>query len=64
MDAVYTIVPRRRGYWIEAVAQDGSRSVVERHDTEDKALQHLRMLQQRAERAERRGAPPATPGLF
>jgi hypothetical protein len=64
VEAVYTIVPRRRGYWIEAVAQDGSRSVVQRYDTEDKAFQHPRMLQQRAERAARRGAPPATPGLF
>jgi len=54
VDAIYTIVPRGRGYWIEAVAQDGSRSVVERYDTEDKALQHLRILQRRAERAARR----------
>lgn len=40
----YTIVPRGRAYWIEAVEKDGSRRVVERHNTEDAAVRHLRAL--------------------
>jgi hypothetical protein len=40
----YTIVPRNREYWIEAIAEDGSRELVERFDSEDKAVQRLRKL--------------------
>jgi hypothetical protein len=44
----FTIVPRARGYWIEAVKDDGSRQPVERYDTEDAAINRLRMLQEKA----------------
>jgi hypothetical protein len=45
----FAIVPRGRGYWIEAIAEDGSRKVIQRYDTEDAALGRLRVLQQMAE---------------
>ena len=43
----YTIVPRNRSYWIKAIEKDGSRRTVERFDTEDMAVQRLRMLQEK-----------------
>ena len=45
----FTIIPRGRGYWIEATGADGSRQTVERYDTEDAAIRRLRALQDRAE---------------
>jgi len=44
----YTITPRGRGYWIEAVAEDGSRQSIERFDTEDAAVRRLRALEIKA----------------
>ena len=44
----FTIVPRGRGYWIEAIRNDGSRQTVERYDTEDAAIRRLRILQEKA----------------
>ena len=44
----YTIAPRGRGYWIEAVAEDGSRRPLERYDSEEAAVRRLRMLQEKA----------------
>jgi hypothetical protein len=44
----FTITPRGRGYWIEAIRADGSRQPVERYDTEDAAVSRLRMLQEKA----------------
>jgi hypothetical protein len=44
----YAIVPRNRGYWIEAIANDGSRQMLERYDTEDAAVSRLRALQEKA----------------
>jgi hypothetical protein len=44
----FTITPRGRGYWIEAVRDDGSRQAVERYDTEEAAVSRLRMLQEMA----------------
>jgi len=45
----FTIIPRGRGYWIEATREDGSHETVERYDTEDAAIRRLRVLQDRAE---------------
>jgi hypothetical protein len=47
----FTIIPRGRGYWIEATGEDGSRETVERYDTEDAAIRRLRVLQERTESA-------------
>jgi hypothetical protein len=52
----YTIVPRRRIYWIEQVDRNGARQVVERHDTELQAVERLRVLQERADAIEQRRA--------
>jgi hypothetical protein len=41
----YTVVPRRRGYWIEVTDSLGSRRPIECYDTEDKAVKRLRALQ-------------------
>ena len=41
----YTIVPRGRGYWIEATDERRLRRQIERFDTEDKAVRRLRELQ-------------------
>jgi hypothetical protein len=46
--ANFTITPRGKGYWIEKVADDGTRTPVERYKSEDKALQALKVLQRRA----------------
>jgi len=43
----YTITPRGRGYWIEAVETDGSRRRILRYDTENAAVQRLRVLQEK-----------------
>jgi hypothetical protein len=45
----YTIIPRGRGYWIEAIDKTGSRRAIERYDTEDIAIQRLRVLQANAD---------------
>jgi hypothetical protein len=52
----YTIVPRRRTYWIEQVDRNGARQVVERHDTELQGVERLRVLQERADAIEQRRA--------
>ena len=44
----YTVVPRGGAYWIEAIANDGPRRLIERFDTEDAAVQRLRALQAEA----------------
>jgi hypothetical protein len=49
----YTIVPRGRGYWITAIDGTGSPRPIERFDTEDMAVQRLRMLQANANTVER-----------
>jgi hypothetical protein len=41
----YTVVPRRRGYWIEITDRLGGRRPIERFDTEEEAVQRLRALQ-------------------
>ena len=60
MDAEYRIVPCRHKYWIEVRARDGSYRRGERFDSEDEAVQRLRVLQHQAELAERRATavPP------
>ena len=60
MEAEYRIVPCRHKYWIEARARDGSYRRLERHDSEDEAVQRLRVLQHEAELAARRATtvPP------
>ena len=50
----YTVVPRGRGYWIEVTDSHGSRRSIERFDTEDKAVQRLRVLQGEVQTAERK----------
>jgi hypothetical protein len=44
----YAIVPRNRGYWLEAIEKDGSRRTIERFKTEDDAVKRLRDLQEKA----------------
>jgi hypothetical protein len=60
----YRIVPRRRGYQVEAVNPDGTSSVLETWPTEEAAVSHLRDLQRRAEVKEARafGILPSRPG--
>ena len=53
MDSEYRIVPSRHKYWIEARAPDGTYRRSERFDSEDEALQRLRVLRHQAEHAER-----------
>jgi hypothetical protein len=53
----YTIVPRGRGYWIEASDNFGTRRPIERYDTEDRAVRRLRELQGSAALAERKADP-------
>lgn len=57
--ATFTIVPRGRGYWIEAIAENGSRKLIERYDTEDAAVGRLRVLQQTPEDVSKRSAAMA-----
>ena len=60
MEAEYRIVPCRHKYWIEARAHDGSYRRRELYNSEDEAIQRLRVLRQEAELAERRATavPP------
>ena len=44
----YTIVPRGRGYWIEATDERGSRRSLQRFDTEAEAVQRLHAIQEKA----------------
>ena len=46
--STYTIVPRNGKYLVEAIAEDGSRDLVEWFDTEDAAVRSLRGLQAKA----------------
>jgi hypothetical protein len=55
----YTIIPRDRRYWIEAIARDGSREFVERFDTEDAAVREYRALQAKAGIVDRWNSPQA-----
>ena len=55
----YTIVPRNRRYWIEAIAEDRSRELVGRFDTEEAALRRLRELQAEAGIVDRWNSPQA-----
>jgi hypothetical protein len=41
----YTVVPRRRGYWLEVTDRFGLRRAIERFDTEEEAVQRLHDLQ-------------------
>jgi hypothetical protein len=52
----FTIVPRGHVYWIEAIAEDGSRTPVERYETEDAAVRRLHALQPTTEAASKRNA--------
>jgi hypothetical protein len=54
---IYTIIPRNRGYWILSTDKTGSRRAIERYDTEDMAIQRLRVLQANADRTGRNGNP-------
>jgi hypothetical protein len=45
----YTIIPRGRGYWVEAIDKTGLGRAIERYDTEDMAVQRLRVLQANAD---------------
>jgi hypothetical protein len=56
----YTIIPRGRGYWIVAADKTGSRRVIERQDTEDMAVQRLRVLQVNAATVEQQKYIPLT----
>ena len=50
----YTIIPRGRGYWINSHRQRPARArPIERFDTEDMAVQRLRVLQANAATVER-----------
>ena len=53
LQAAYRIAPCRHKYWIEVRARDGSYRRSERFDSEDEALQRLRVLRHQAEHAER-----------
>jgi hypothetical protein len=44
METTFTIAPRGRMYWIEAVSTGGVRKVLEGFPTEDAALQRLKTL--------------------
>jgi hypothetical protein len=50
----YAIIPRRRGYWIEAVDEDGERRPIGCFPNEDAAVRRLHELQGRQEAKERR----------
>ena len=50
----YTVVPRRRGYWLEVTDRHGSRRPIERFDTEEEAVKRLRALQGAVPTAERK----------
>ena len=50
----YAIVPCRRGYWIEAIHEDGERRPVGCFPNEDAAVRRLHELQDRQEAKERR----------
>jgi hypothetical protein len=52
----FTVVPRSHGYLIEVIAENGSRKPIERYDTEDAAVQRLRVLQQTAKDISERNA--------
>jgi hypothetical protein len=49
---IITVTPRGKGFWIEEIAKDGSRTLVERVATEDEALRRLKGLRERAEAIE------------
>jgi len=44
----YTITPRAGTYKVVATAEDGKRTVVANHPTEQAAVSHLRRLQEKA----------------
>jgi hypothetical protein len=50
----YTVVPRRRGYWIEFTDRLVSRHPIERFDTEEEAVQRLLVLQDERRAAKRK----------
>jgi hypothetical protein len=58
----YVITPRGRGYWIERISEGGSHRLVERHDTEDKALKRLHALKQQAQAAKQHKAASSARG--
>jgi hypothetical protein len=55
----YAIVPGERGYWIVETSGKGPPSPIERFDSEDAAVQRLRVLEQNARiLAQQNLAPP------
>jgi post-segregation antitoxin (ccd killing protein) len=42
------VVPRNKGYWIEAIERDGPRRMTERYDTEDEAVARLNIFKEKA----------------
>jgi hypothetical protein len=52
----FVIIPRNRRYWIEAIADDGSRRPVEAHVSEEAAVRRLRLLNERQDAIEQRKA--------
>ena len=61
--ASYTVVPRRRGYWLEVTDHLGLRRPIERFDTEEEAVKRLRALQGAVPTAAQKAAflPPRQP---
>jgi hypothetical protein len=59
----FSIVPKGREFWLEAIGADGSRRFIERFDHEETAMQQMRWLQLRADRraVEARPAPRSAP---
>ena len=59
----FDVVPRGQGYWLEAVAEDGTRTPLERLDTKARALERIRVLEGRERLSkrpkQRRSATPS-----
>ena len=59
----FEVVPRGHGYWIEAIADDGTRTPLERIDTKASALERVRVLEQREKLSTRPRAAPTVKAL-
>jgi len=55
----FEIVPRGQGYWIDAIADDGTRTPLERLDTKAKAVERVRVLEQRMKSSKPPSAAPS-----